>query len=137
MDFESLINSMFSAGESSEDIASKFTETLNRLSSANKRKEEIEVYLDDARETVYEALDGVRDFDFSVAAKACIIAAAAYRSDISLDDLKILEESYEDSNRMAVDLVFQLNKELEKISNKKGSASKDDAALEKFLRTIG
>ena len=43
MDFESLINSMFSAGESSEDIASKFTETLNRLSSANKRKEEIEV----------------------------------------------------------------------------------------------
>ena len=136
MDLESIINGMISSGASEEEIAKKFTETLNRLSSANKRKEEVERYLDDARETIYEALDGVRDIDFQVAAKACVIAAAAYRPELSLQDLKMLDEAYTDANKMSVDLLSQLNQELKTVPFKKDVDSKDDIALRNFLRTI-
>lgn len=134
MDLESIINGMISSGTSEEEIAKKFTETLNRLSSANKRKEEKENYLEDARDCVYNALMEETEFDFKVAAKACVIAAAAYRPELSLQDLDLLEKSFLDANKMSVDLLLQINQEIK--NPKKSQDNNDNDILRDFLRTL-
>ena len=135
MDFESLIDSMFAQGQSSEDIADKFINTLNHLEEINKRKKKADIkkYLDDARDAVYSA----DEIDFTIAAKACVVAAAAYNPDLTLQDLKMLEEAYRDSGKMSVDLLVRLNKEIKGIRPEVSPSLKDDAILQDFLRTIG
>ena len=133
MDFDALINGMIAAGDDAESIAKKFTETLNKITAANKRKEEVEGYLDDTREAIYEALEGTTDFDFSIAAKAQVIAAAAYRPDLSLQDLREMEEAFADATKYATELFDEVKKETAKIA--KGSS--DDAKILKFLRELG
>ena len=133
MDFESLINGMISSGTSEEEIAKNFTETLNRLSAANKRKEEVEEYLENARDAIYNALMDEAEFDFDISAKALVIAAAAYRPDLSMKDLRMLEDGTRDANKMSVDLICSLNK---KWDESKATSKSDDEALMKFLRTL-
>ena len=70
MDFDSLISSLLSNGETPESIAKLFTEGLNKITAANKSKEEVERYLNDARDRIYNALQGKTPFDFKIAAKA-------------------------------------------------------------------
>lgn len=133
MDFDAIINSLLTNGETPESIAKLFTEGLNKITAANKRKEEVEGYLDDAREAIYAALEGEADFDFSIAAMAQVIAAAAYRPDLSLQDLREMEEAFADATKYATDLFDEVKKETAKIT--KGSS--DDAKILKFLRELG
>ena len=70
MDFDSLISSLLSQGRSAEEVAKSFTETLNKITAANKSKEEVKRYLDDARDRIYAALEGKTPFDFKITAKA-------------------------------------------------------------------
>ena len=122
MDFDALINGMIAAGDDAESIAKKFTETLNKITAANKSKEEVGKYLDDARARVYNALQGKCDFDFKIAAKAQVIAAAAYRPGFTLSQLKEMEELYED-----------LQREVPKVMK----SWSDDEKLMDFLRKAG
>ena len=133
MDFDALINGMIASGDTAESIAKKFTETLNKITAANKRKEEVGEYLSDARAAVYEALDSETDFDFSIAAKAQVIAAAAYRPDLSLQDLREMEEAFADATKYATELFEEVKKENAKIIK----TCSDDAKILKFLRELG
>lgn len=134
MDFDSLINNLLSKGASAEDVAKEFTETLNRITASNKRKEEKERYLDDAREAVYSALEGETPFNFKIAAKAQVIAADAYCEKFSLDQLKELEDTFCQADKWSTDLYLDLN---EKVPNLVKSFSEDDKKLMNFLRKAG
>jgi len=132
MDFDALINGMIAAGDDTESIAKKFTETLNKITAANKRKEEVGEYLDDAREAIYEALEGEVDFDFKVAAKAQVIAAAAYRPDLSLKDLREMESAFAEATKWSTELYDDIKKEAPKVMK----AVSDDDKILKFLREL-
>ena len=133
MDFDSLINGLLSKGESAEDVAKKFTETLNRITAANKSKEEKEKYLNDARARVYNALQGKYDFDFKVAAKAQVIAAAAYRPEFELSQLKEMEDAFIEANKLSVELYQDFQREMPKVVQ----SWSDDEKLMDFLRQAG
>lgn len=133
MDFDALINGMIAAGDDAESIAKKFTETLNKITAANKRKEEVGEYLDDARAAVYNALQGKCDFDFKVAAKAQVIAAAAYRPGFTVSQYKEMEDAFLEATKWSVELYEDLVKETPK-SMKSWS---DDEKLMDFLRKAG
>ena len=133
MDFDSLISSLLSNGETPESIAKLFTEGLNKITAANKSKEEVEKYLDDARARVYNALQGKCDFDFRVAAKAQVIAAAAYRPGFTLSQYKEMEDAFLEATKWSVELYQDLVKETPK-SMKSWS---DDEKLMDFLRKAG
>lgn len=133
MDFDSLISSLLSNGETPESIAKLFTEGLNKITAANKSKEEVEKYLDDARDAIYEALEGTRHFDFKVAAKAQVIAAAAYRPGFTVSQLKEMEDAFLEATKWSVELYQDLVKETPK-SMKSWS---DDEKLMDFLRKAG
>lgn len=133
MDFDALINGMIAAGDDAESIAKKFTETLNKITAANKRKEEVGEYLNDARAAVYEALEGETPFDFKIAAKAQVIAAAAYRPGFTVSQLKEMEDAFLEATKWSVELYEDLVKETPK-SMKSWS---DDEKLMDFLRKAG
>lgn len=133
MDFDSLISSLLSQGRSAEEVAKSFTETLNKITAANKRKEEVEKYLDDARETICEALEGVRPFDFKVAAKAQVIAAAAYRPGFTLSQLKEMESAFAEATKMSTELYEDFQREVPKVIK----SWSDDEKLMNFLRKAG
>lgn len=133
MNFDSLINNLLSTGASAEEVAKEFTETLNRITATNKRKEEVERYLDDAREAVYEALEGERIFDFDIAAKAQVIAAAAYRPEFSVDQLKEMESAFAEATKWSTDLYEDLQREVPKVMK----SWSDDEKLMDFLRKAG
>ena len=134
MDFDALINGLLSQGASAEDVAKRFAETLNKITAANKRKEEVEKYLDNARAAVYSALQGKATFDFKVAAKAQVIAVAAYRPDYTVDQLKEMEDAFAVATKSSADLyekIYRIAPEVEK------AISTDDEKLLKFLRAAG
>jgi hypothetical protein len=133
MDFDSLISSLLSQGQSAEEVAKSFTETLNKITAANKSKEEVWRYLNDARDCVYAALDGETPFDFRVAAKAQVIAAAAYRPGFTLSQYKEMEDAFLEATKWSVELYQDLVKETPK-SMKSWS---DDEKLMDFLRKAG
>ena len=133
MDFDSLISSLLSQGRSAEEVAKSFTETLNKITAANKSKEEVKRYLDDAREAVYEALEGERTFDFNIAAKAQVIAAAAYRPGFTLSQLKEMEDAFLEATKWSVDLYEDLQREVPKVMK----SWSDDEKLMDFLRKAG
>lgn len=133
MDFDALINGMLAAGNDTESIAKKFTETLNKITAANKRKEEVGEYLDYTQAAIIEALEGGADFDFSIAAKAQVIAAAAYRPDLSLEDLREMEKAFADATKYAAELYDNIKKESSKVVR----AISDDDKILKFLRELG
>lgn len=133
MDFDSLISSLLSQGRSAEEVAKSFTETLNKITAANKSKEEVERYLDDARETIYEALEGARAFDFKVAAKAQVIAAAAYRPGFTLSQLKEIESAFTEATKMSTELYEDFQREVPKVIK----SWSDDEKLMNFLRKAG
>lgn len=133
MDFDSLISSLLSQGRSAEEVAKSFTETLNKITAANKSKEEVERYLNDAREAVYEALEGERTFDFKIAAKAQVIAAAAYRPGFTLSQLKEMEDAFLEATKWSVDLYEDLQWEVPKVMK----SWSDDEKLMDFLRKAG
>ena len=132
MDFDAIISSLLSNGETPESIAKLFTEGLNKITAANKSKEEVEKYLDDARARVYNALQGKCDFDFKVAAKAQVIAAA-YRPGFTVSQLKEMEDAFLEATKWSVELYQDLVKETPK-SMKSWS---DDEKLMDFLRKAG
>ena len=133
MDFDSLISSLLSQGRSAEEVAKSFTETLNKITAANKSKEEVERYLNDAREAVYEALEGERTFDFKIAAKAQVIAAAAYRPGFTLSQYKEMEDAFAEATKWTVDLYEDLQREVPKVMK----SWSDDEKLMDFLRKAG
>jgi len=133
MDFDSLISSLLSTGKTAEEVAKSFTETLNKITAANKSKEEVEGYLEDAREAIFEALEGEAPFDFSIAAKAQVIAAAAYRPELSLKDLREMEDAFAEATKWSTELYDDIKKEAPKVVK---SISDDDKIL-KFLRELG
>ena len=133
MDFDSLINSLLSQGRSAEEVAKSFTETLNKITAANKSKEEVEKYLDDARARVYNALQGKTPFDFKIAAKAQVIAAAAYRPEFTLSQLKEMESAFAEATRMSTELYEDLQREVPKVVK----SWSDDEKLMDFLRKAG
>ena len=108
MDFDALINGMIAAGDDAESIAKKFTETLNKITAANKSKEEVEKYLDDARDRIWATLKGETPFDFRIAAKAQVIAAAAYRPGFTLSQLKEMEDAFLEATKWSVELYEDL-----------------------------
>lgn len=134
MNFDSLINNLLSTGASAEEVAKEFTETLNRITAANKSKEEVEKYLDDAREAVYEALEGERTFDFSIAAKAQVIAAAAYRPGFTLSQLKEMEDAFAEATKWSAELYEDFQREVPKAIK---NFVDDDEKLKNFLRKAG
>lgn len=133
MDFDSLISSLLSQGRSAEEVAKSFTETLNKITAANKSKEEVEKYLDDARARVYNALQGKTPFDFSIAAKAQVIAAAAYRPGFTLSQLKEMEDAFLEATKWSVELYEDLQREVPKVMK----SWSDDEKLMDFLRKAG
>lgn len=133
MDFDSLISSLLSNGETPESIAKLFTETLNKITAANKSKEEVEKYLDDARDRVYAALEGETPFDFRIAAKAQVIAAAAYRPGFTLSQLKEMEDAFLEATKWSVELYEDLQREVPKVMK----SWSDDEKLMDFLRKAG
>ena len=133
MDFDAIINNLLTNGETPESIAKLFTEGLNKITAANKRKAEVEEYIDDAREAIYEALEGEVDFDFTIAAKAQVIAAAAYRPDLSLKDLREMESAFAEATKWSTELYDDIKKEAPKVVR---TISDDDKIL-KFLRELG
>lgn len=133
MDFDALINGMIAAGDDAESIAKKFTETLNKITAANKRKEEVGEYLDDARARVYAALEGETPFDFRIAAKAQVIAAAAYRPGFTLSQLKEMEDAFLEATKWSVELYEDLQREVPKVMK----SWSDDEKLMDFLRKAG
>lgn len=133
MDFDSLISSLLSQGQSAEEVAKSFTETLNKITAANKSKEEVGRYLNDARDCIYAALEGETPFDFKIAAKAQVIAAAAYRSGFTLSQLKEMEEAFLEATKWSVDLYQDLQREVPKVMK----SWSDDEKLMDFLRKAG
>lgn len=133
MDFDSLISSLLSQGQSAEEVAKSFTETLNKITAANKSKEEVGRYLNDARDCVYAALEGEIPFDFKIAAKAQVIAAAAYRPGFTLSQLKEMEEAFLEATKWSVDLYQDLQREVPKVMK----SWSDDEKLMDFLRKAG
>lgn len=133
MDFDALINGMIAAGDDAESIAKKFTETLNKITAANKSKEEVERYLEDARDRVYAALEGETPFDFRIAAKAQVIAAAAYRPGFTLSQLKEMEDAFLEATKWSVELYEDLQREVPKVMK----SWSDDEKLMDFLRKAG
>lgn len=133
MDFDAIINNLLTNGETPESIAKLFTEGLNKITAANKRKEEVEGYLDDARDRVYAALEGEVDFDFSIAAKAQVIAAAAYRPGFTLSQLKEMEDAFLEATKWSVELYEDLQREAPKVMK----SWSDDEKLMDFLRKAG
>lgn len=133
MDFDSLISSLLSNGETPESIAKLFTEGLNKITAANKSKEEVKRYLDDARDRVYAALEGETPFDFSIAAKAQVIAAAAYRPGFTLSQLKEMEDAFLEATKWSVELYEDLQREVPKVMK----SWSDDEKLMDFLRKAG
>lgn len=133
MDFDSLISSLLSQGQSAEEVAKSFTETLNKITAANKSKEEVERYLDDAWNAVYVALGGETPFDFSIAAKAQVIAAAAYRPGFTLSQLKEMEDAFLEATKWSVELYQDLQREVPKAMK----SWSDDEKLIDFLRKAG
>ena len=133
MNFDSLISSLLSQGRSAEEVAKSFTETLNKITAANKSKEEVEKYLDDARARVYNALQGKTPFDFRVAAKAQVIAAAAYRPGFTLSQLKEMEDAFLEATKWSVELYEDLQREVPKVMK----SWSDDEKLMDFLRKAG
>lgn len=133
MDFDSLISSLLSQGQSAEEVAKSFTETLNKITAANKRKEEVGRYLNDARDCVYAALEGETPFDFKIAAKAQVIAAAAYRPGFTLSQLKEMEEAFLEATKWSVELYEDLQREVPKVMK----SWSDDEKLMDFLRKAG
>lgn len=133
MDFDSLISSLLSQGRSAEEVAKSFTETLNKITAANKSKEEVERYLEDARDRVYAALEGETPFDFRIAAKAQVIAAAAYRPGFTLSQLKEMEDAFLEATKWSVELYEDLQREAPKVMK----SWSDDEKLMDFLRKAG
>ena len=133
MDFDSLISSLLSQGRSAEEVAKSFTETLNKITAANKSKEEVEKYLDDARARVYNALQGKTPFDFKIAAKAQVIAAAAYRPGFTLSQLREMEDAFLEATKWSVELYEDLQREVPKVMK----SWSDDEKLMNFLRKAG
>lgn len=133
MDFDSLISSLLSQGRSAEEVAKSFTETLNKITAANKSKEEVERYLEDARDRVYAALEGETPFDFRIAAKAQVIAAAAYRPGFTLSQLKEMEDAFLEATKWSVELYEDLQREVPKVMK----SWSDDEKLMDFLRKAG
>ena len=133
MDFDSLISSLLSQGRSAEEVAKSFTETLNKITAANKSKEEVERYLNDARDRIYAALEGETPFDFKIAAKAQVIAAAAYRPGFTLSQFKEMEEAFLEATKWSVDLYQDLQREVPKVMK----SWSDDEKLMDFLRKAG
>lgn len=133
MDFDAIINNLLTNGETPESIAKLFTEGLNKITAANKRKEEVEGYLDDARDCIYAALEGEVDFDFSIAAKAQVIAAAAYRPGFTLSQLKEMEDAFLEATKWSVELYEDLQREVPKVMK----SWSDDEKLMDFLRKAG
>lgn len=133
MDFDSLISSLLSQGRSAEEVAKNFTETLNKITAANKSKEEVKQYLDDARDCVYAALEGETPFDFKVAAKAQVIAAAAYRPGFTLSQLKEMEDAFVEATKWSVELYQDFQREMPKVMK----SWSDDEKLMDFLRKAG
>ena len=133
MDFDSLISSLLSQGRSAEEVAKSFTETLNKITAANKSKEEVERYLNDARDRIYNALQGKTPFDFKIAAKAQVIAAAAYRPGFTLSQLKEMEDAFLEATKWSVELYEDLQREVPKVMK----SWSDDEKLMDFLRKAG
>lgn len=133
MDFDSLISSLLSQGRSAEEVAKSFTETLNKITAANKSKEEVKRYLDDARDRVYAALEGETPFDFRIAAKAQVIAAAAYRPGFTLSQYKEMEDAFLEATKWSVELYEDLQREAPKVMK----SWSDDEKLMDFLRKSG
>ncbi len=133
MDFDALINGMIAAGDDAESIAKKFTETLNKITAANKSKEEVGRYLDDARARIWATLKGETPFDFSIAAKAQVIAAAAYRPGFTLSQLKEMEDAFLEATKWSVELYEDLQREVPKVMK----SWSDDEKLMDFLRKAG
>ena len=133
MDFDSLISSLLSNGETPESIAKLFTEGLNKITAANKSKEEVERYLNDARDRIYAALEGKTPFDFKIAAKAQVIAAAAYRPGFTLSQLKEMEDAFLEATKWSVELYEDLQREVPKVMK----SWSDDEKLMDFLRKAG
>lgn len=133
MDFDSLISSLLSNGETPESIAKLFTEGLNKITAANKSKEEVKRYLDDARDCVYAALEGETPFDFRIAAKAQVIAAAAYRPGFTLSQYKEMEDAFLEATKWSVELYEDLQREVPKVMK----SWSDDEKLMNFLRKAG
>ena len=133
MDFDSLISSLLSQGRSAEEVAKSFTETLNKITAANKSKEEVERYLNDARDRIYAALEGKTPFDFKIAAKAQVIAAAAYRPGFTLSQLKEMEDAFLEATKWSVELYEDLQREVPKVMK----SWSDDEKLMDFLRKAG
>lgn len=133
MDFDAIINNLLTNGETPESIAKLFTEGLNKITAANKSKEEVEKYLDDARDRVYAALEGETPFDFRIAAKAQVIAAAAYRPGFTLSQLKEMEDAFLEATKWSVELYEDLQREVPKVMK----SWSDDEKLMDFLRKAG
>ena len=133
MDFDSLISSLLSNGETPESIAKLFTEGLNKITAANKSKEEVEKYLDDARDRIWATLKGETPFDSRIAAKAQVIAAAAYRPGFTLSQLKEMEDAFLEATKWSVELYEDLQREVPKVMK----SWSDDEKLMDFLRKAG
>ena len=137
MDFDSIISSLLSTGKTAEEVAKNFTETLNKITSANKSKEEVKRYLDDARDRIYAALEGEAPFDFRVAAKAQVIAAAAYRPEFTLSQLKEIESAFAEATKMSTELSTKLYEDFQWEVPKAMKSWSDDEKLMDFLRKAG
>ena len=133
MDFDAIINNLLTNGETPESIAKLFTEGLNKITAANKSKEEVKRYLDDARDCVYAALEGETPFDFRIAAKAQVIAAAAYRPGFTLSQYKEMEDAFLEATKWSVELYEDLQREVPKVMK----SWSDDEKLMNFLRKAG
>lgn len=133
MDFDSLINGMIAAGDDAESIAKKFTNTLNKITAANKSKEEVRRYLNDARDAIYEALEGTRPFDFEIAAKAQVLAAAACHPEFTLSQLLEMEEAFAYATKHSVKLYQNIQKGIPEAMK----IWSDDEKLAEFLRKAG